>query len=233
MTIYRSNRTPAKLYRKIYEDNVGPIPRESNGRSYEIHHIDGDDTNNDLNNLIAVSLQEHYNIHYQQGDYKACAIIAGKLKYSPEQISNLIRLASKKQVENGTHPWLGERNPIHKKIADETAHLLNSDWQKEKSRKQVENGTHSFLGGEVQRKRIDNGTHHFLGESNPSIKKVKDGTHHLLGGSIQRETNRRLLAEGTHSTQWKWKCECGKEGKGKSNLSQHQRSLKCSLNAKN
>ena len=28
-------------YRKIYEKVYGPIPREDNGRSFEIHHIDG------------------------------------------------------------------------------------------------------------------------------------------------------------------------------------------------
>ena len=55
-------------YRKIYESHNGPIPKEDNGRSYEIHHIDGNHFNNDPSNLKAVSIQEHYDIHYSQGD---------------------------------------------------------------------------------------------------------------------------------------------------------------------
>ena len=64
MSIYQQNRTPSRIYRKIYEDHYGPIPKEENGRSYEIHHLDGNSNNNDPKNLIAVTLQEHYNIHY-------------------------------------------------------------------------------------------------------------------------------------------------------------------------
>ena len=38
-------------YRKIYEQHYGPIPKDTDGRSYEIHHIDGNHNNNDINNL--------------------------------------------------------------------------------------------------------------------------------------------------------------------------------------
>ena len=50
-------------HRKIYERYNGSIPD-----GYEIHHIDGNHKNNDPKNLKAVTMQEHYNIHYQQGD---------------------------------------------------------------------------------------------------------------------------------------------------------------------
>lgn len=53
-------------YRKIWEDNFGPIPKDENGRSYEIHHKDGNTENNDLSNLMCVSIKEHYDIHYKQ-----------------------------------------------------------------------------------------------------------------------------------------------------------------------
>jgi hypothetical protein len=56
------------IYRKIYEQNFGPIPKEPNGRTYEIHHIDGNHNNNDPTNLSAMTIQEHYDIHYSQGD---------------------------------------------------------------------------------------------------------------------------------------------------------------------
>ena len=38
-------------YRKIWEDNFGPIPRDDDGYSYEIHHIDGNAYNCDVTNL--------------------------------------------------------------------------------------------------------------------------------------------------------------------------------------
>jgi hypothetical protein len=229
MSIYK-NRTPSRIYRKIYEDTFGTIPKDSHGRSYEIHHIDGDPTNNDPKNLIALSIQEHYDIHFQQGEYKACAIIAGKMGYTPEEISKLNSLAAKKRVENGTHPWLGENNPSARACKDGTSHLLDPEWQKERAKKQVENGTHNFLGGKVQQTRIQNGTHHFIGENNPSVVRSKNGTHPWIGGDHHRALNKRLLDFGNHSTQWEWTCPCGKEGKGKSNLGQHQRSKQCKLN---
>ena len=57
-----------KHYRKIYQNHVGPIPKDETGRTYEIHHIDGDRENNDPNNLLCVSIKEHYDIHETQGD---------------------------------------------------------------------------------------------------------------------------------------------------------------------
>lgn len=57
------------IYRKIYEQTFGPIPVDSSGRTYEIHHIDGNHLNNDIENLKAMTIQEHYDIHNAQGDF--------------------------------------------------------------------------------------------------------------------------------------------------------------------
>lgn len=65
-------------YRKIWENANGAIPKDELGRSYEIHHIDGNRENNDLNNLMCVSIEEHYQIHYEQKDYTACNLIADR-----------------------------------------------------------------------------------------------------------------------------------------------------------
>lgn len=62
-------------YRKIWEDAFGSIPKDEQGRSYEIHHIDGDRTNNSLSNLKCVSIDEHFKIHLAQGDLNACHAI--------------------------------------------------------------------------------------------------------------------------------------------------------------
>lgn len=47
-----------QLHRLIYEDHYGPIPK-----GMQIHHIDGDTTNNDISNLEMVSISEHNKIH--------------------------------------------------------------------------------------------------------------------------------------------------------------------------
>jgi len=76
-------------YRKIYENHFGSIPKDSFGRSFEIHHIDGDKTNNCLTNLKCVSITEHYDIHYSQSDWAACLQIAKRAKLSSELKSRL------------------------------------------------------------------------------------------------------------------------------------------------
>ena len=185
------------IYRKIYEQHFGPIPKEPNGRTYEIHHIDGDHDNNDPSNLKAVTIQEHYDIHYSQGDYNACLLISKRLRLSPEELSTTARRNAKKQLENGTHPFL---NP-------------------EVRTRSITNGTHNFFGGGIQRKsnqrRLHDGTHHLLRENNPQIQ---NKTHHFFGGDIQRNNNLMRLANGTHPSQVGWVCEhCGKVGKNKTN----------------
>jgi hypothetical protein len=53
-------------YRKIWESYYGKIPVDSNGVSFDIHHIDGNRKNNDINNLMCVSIYDHYKIHLKQ-----------------------------------------------------------------------------------------------------------------------------------------------------------------------
>lgn len=99
-------------YKKIYTKNYGPIPKEANGRSYEVHHIDGNHTNNDPKNLKAIPIQEHYDIHYTQGDWGACQAIAIRMKQLPQEISELAKKANQKKVKDGNHHWLGPLNNI-------------------------------------------------------------------------------------------------------------------------
>ncbi len=174
-------------YRKIYENHFGPIPKDENNRSYEIHHIDGDHTNNDPSNLKAVTIQEHYDIHHVQGDWGACYLIAIRLQLSPEEISILSskvqkeriargnhpfldreakRQRSKERVLNGTHNLLGDKNPVHRLVSEGRHHLQGGEIQRRTNKKRIENGTHNFLDSEFQRKialqRIDARTHNFI-----------------------------------------------------------------------
>ena len=61
MTIYLK-RASTTITRKIYIKHFGNIPKDGDGRSYEIHHIDGNHSNNDPSNLRAVTIKEHYEI---------------------------------------------------------------------------------------------------------------------------------------------------------------------------
>lgn len=105
-------------YRKIWEDAYGCIPIDEQGRKYEIHHIDGDHTNNELSNLMCITIEEHYDIHYKQGDYGACHLIAKRLKISPNELSNLISELNKKRI--------GDKNPFYgKKHSEKTKKLIS------------------------------------------------------------------------------------------------------------
>jgi hypothetical protein len=237
-------------YRKIYEQHNGPIPKEKNGRSYQIHHIDGNHSNNDPLNLKCVTIQEHYDIHYVQKDWGACLLISGTLLISPKEKSNLARKFQLQRVEAGTHHWLGPKSN-NKRVSDGTHHFLGGElqrinnnklvkegkhpWlsgetQRKTQLKKVEEGTHNFSGGDISRKnalkRVSNGTHHFLGDGqfqrSVQQKHIANGTHHFLDKEAASLRNKKLLAEGKHHSQVKWNCpHCNREGLGKSNYTRY------------
>lgn len=85
-----------KHHRKIYKEHFGPIPK-----GMDIHHIDGNHSNNDPNNLRAVTIKEHYDIHYSQGDYGAAYMVAKRMFLSEEERSRIASLAAKKANAEG------------------------------------------------------------------------------------------------------------------------------------
>ena len=178
MTTYRRTN-----YRKIYEQHYGPIPKDQDGRSYEIHHIDGDHTNNSPANLKAVTIQEHFDIHWAQGDYGACYfMISQRMNRTPEEIAIVASKQQRARVANGTHHLLG--GEIQRKVvAEGRHHLLSGEIQRKSSLKRGAEGTlpaqgpkNPFWGGEIQRKRIANGTHNLTG-SQHNLNRMANGTH--------------------------------------------------------
>jgi hypothetical protein len=172
-------------YRRIYEKAFGTIPKEPNGRSYQIHHIDGNrNNNNNLDNLLCVTIQQHYEIHYKQGDFSACAKIAGAMALDPMEISRLSTLAAQKRIEQGTPHFLG--GEYVKKLVSEGKH----HFQKRKDGTSfasdlVKSKKHHCLtrndGTSLTRDRVNNRTHHFLGlhrekhhHFNPTIYSFKN-----------------------------------------------------------
>ncbi len=114
-------------YRSIYEQHHGPIPKDSDGRTYDIHHIDGNRNNNDPSNLIALSIEEHYNIHLDQGEYSAALFIKQRMQSTKEDLSRLATLANLKRVENGTHPFLTLEHKPEQYIKAVNTRRKNSD----------------------------------------------------------------------------------------------------------
>jgi hypothetical protein len=198
-----------KNYRKIYELHHGPIPKDPTGRTYEIHHIDGSHINNHPTNLIAITIQEHYDIHYAQGDYGACFKMANRMKLSSEEISKLSKETQDKRVKSGTHHLLGgkiQSNYWQKRSTDGTHHMSQEN---NPAIQRVNNGTHNLLGPNTNRKRIENGTHNWIGgeqQRKQGKQQVAEGRHHWLGGGPAQ----KLMAEGRHASQLKYTCKhCG------------------------
>jgi hypothetical protein len=124
-------------YRLIYKNHHGDIPVDETGRKFDIHHIDGNHSNNDPVNLIAVTLKEHYDIHYQQGDFVACYLISRKLKLPNDEYSRLCSLSNMKRLKDGNHNLM--------KRTDGTS--VASDM--------VINGTHPLLGKGLSHPKVD------------------------------------------------------------------------------
>jgi hypothetical protein len=98
----------ANEHRKLWIKHFGGIPKDEEGRTFEIHHIDGNHNNNNLENLMCVSIKEHYTIHYKNGDYGACVMIAKRMNLPPEHLSNIqkgIKRPGVGGVKKGTIPW--------------------------------------------------------------------------------------------------------------------------------
>jgi hypothetical protein len=134
-------------YRKIYEQHYGPIPYDEDGRRYEVHHIDGNDENNDPANLVALSIQAHYDLHFEQEDYFACYMILNqRLTKTPDELSKLATLNNLKRVKDGTNPLVGDKLQsktqlrIWRELGDKHPLAVAQ-------RKRVEEGTHHLQGG--------------------------------------------------------------------------------------
>lgn len=120
-------------YRQIWEEANGPIPIDENGNTYEIHHVDGDRTNNDLSNLLCVSIKDHYNIHWNQGDFGACTAISRRMKMTVDE-KNALRSA----ISEANRKKVGHLNPFFGKTHSD-------EWKKKQSKRMGGRG-HPFFG---------------------------------------------------------------------------------------
>lgn len=136
-------------YKKIWEEHNGTIPIDKDGRPYEIHHKDGNNKNNKLENLQCLTIKEHYDIHYEQGDYGACVLIAKRMLLPVDFISNIQK--GKKRpgiggVKKGTIPWNKGKNGYNLNITEKGKNAQNIRIEKHSkiSRKKAEEIRNKF-----------------------------------------------------------------------------------------
>ena len=152
-------------YRKIWTDEHGPIPA-----GYEIHHIDGDNSNNALGNLACLSLQEHHDTHAEQEDWVACYLIARRMDLTPEQISEASRKAQQQRLETGTHNFL---DPEHNRRTGDNNSRVQS--------KLVSEGKHHWLSEEHAQAVSRRQTGKKRPEIGPKIAKKMKGNTNACG----------------------------------------------------
>lgn len=182
-------------YRKIWEAHNGPIPKDNNGRSYEIHHIDGNHHNNTIENLRLVTIEEHYKIHESQMDWGACLLIAKRMNVTSEVQSKLSSALARSRIENGTHNF-------------------SSELSKKTQAKRLEEGSHNFQGVQgsqnaVRRNKnlVESGKHPWAGElgkihnKNLALKRVSEGTHNFQGDANPNKNMPKVVCP-----------HCGKKG---------------------
>lgn len=184
-------------YRKIYEEHYGEIPKDSLGRSYDIHHIDGDYNNNDISNLIAVSIDEHYKIHKEQGDWGAAWAVGKRLNITAEEKSEITRNMNLERAKNGTH-WsqIASKNGTHP--------FQNLEFQRMMMDKQLSKGTHSAHQSWTCEKCGKTGKHmvnysRYHGDNCGAVS-VSQGRVWVNNGSVSKMISKdeleQLIAEG-------------------------------------
>ena len=87
-------------YRQIWEKYHGKkIPK-----NYEIHHIDGNRKNNNPENLLCVSIEDHLVIHENRNEWGAVQAILLRMENSDkEKIKQAASVAQKQKWNNGVH----------------------------------------------------------------------------------------------------------------------------------
>jgi len=105
----------SKKYIKIWEN----FYKKKLPKSMEIHHIDGNNKNNSVENLKAVTIEEHLNIHLSQNDYGAVQAILMRINMTDEQKNLISTCASKHQRklwQEGKHNFQKIPKDVKKQI---------------------------------------------------------------------------------------------------------------------
>ena len=100
----KSNHTA----RKVWIEAHGPIPRDADGHSYEVHHADGNPNNNHIDNLQLLTIREHLEEHIRLEDWGAVALISKRLGMGSSYASDIQRGKKRPGIggaPKGRLPW--------------------------------------------------------------------------------------------------------------------------------
>ena len=132
----KNNAAPVALHRRIWEDNHGPIPKGT-----QVHHKDGDHTNNSIDNLEVLSPGDHRRKHPASEETKQkFAENARKRRPLDKWREENPELAKEFAVKNGSKSQ-GLEN--WRKENPELAHQLAVETGKKSAAANAEKGIHN------------------------------------------------------------------------------------------
>lgn len=199
----RKNDNP---HRRVFYNHYKRFPKPG----YHLHHIDGNPNNNVITNLLEVTPRQHYDIHFTQGDWGACVLLASAAKITPEELHNVQREHGLSCVAKGTG--------IHSESSRSRRSIqAKQNWKKNPpGRKPVTNGTN------VIKLKTDEDVRQFLNE-NPdwkrgvpsSFKKGLAQSKRRISSAEARQLATDRIKNGTHNMLTTLACpHCGKKGQG-------------------
>lgn len=152
-----------KNHRHVWIKHYGSIPYDENGQTYEIHHIDGNKDNNDISNLLCLSIREHSQIHFNKGEYAAAYAILKRSKGIIENFTGWKHTEeSKKKISDSTS---GDKNPMYGRTREDRkgkGYWLGKKQPKELVEKRVKKNT-----GQKRPKQSETLKGRYVGELNP------------------------------------------------------------------
>ena len=169
---------------------------------------------NDPSNLVELTIEEHALAHkllYEQyGRYqdevafKALSGIIPKQDVILELNRRQAQEHQKRRLQEGTHNFLGQSNPIYEMIQQGKHYFqLDENNAKNHAAKRVATGTHNFLGNNYAVKT--------------NAEKLKDGTHPLLKCNQKHVTCPHCGKVGLKGAMRRWhfdKCKMLKQSDG-------------------
>lgn len=204
------SRRTTKKYRDIYERHH----KKKIGADNHIHHIDGNSNNNDISNLIELTLEEHalahLDLYEKTGELKhkiAYSFLSGKIKGITEKERKELAKEGQRQYLK-TEKWLETKEKIRranmgKKLSDEHKEKI-----KKSIKKKIEDGMFSRRNFDKEERR-----NNFLKnrekivEGRRNSQKWKDSVTNDEHRALQR--NKMMGRENT----WGDKVSASKRGK--------------------
>lgn len=180
-------------YRKLWEDVHGKIPKDENGRTYDIHHIDGNRKNNSIENLICLSIEDHYKVHLKQfeetkseKEFRSLVFLSRRLNKDVSQLTGWT--VSQETREKIKITLTGKKRPIEV-IEKMKNKLIGYQWTEEQKKSRVE-GLKNFYKNNDRESRSE--WRKNISESHKG-KILKDSTKEKLSKHNSKLTDNEVL----------------------------------------